>query len=229
MGVGGGVGVTGDVGPGCEEPPPPQAASAAETTNSAIANKIKRDVSKPGNSLNRVLRSCAPGGGSLIKHVECTSNITVQLIHSFSFFVFRSFFACEVRHSRFYYVWTSLKSWHPSTADTCFSNSAIRADGPSCESSCGYGFVRDRGKARIMYRPGNKLLVWFLIFSFVFFLVAVIVEEFALFDSGGSEVQPGDPSGGLIRSSTPPRMVRRPRPVRDSTAIPNCQAGRCDW
>ena len=47
-----------------------------------------------------------------------------------------------------------------------------------------------------MYRPGNKLLVWFLIFSFVFFLVAVIVEEFALFDSG-EEVQPGDPSGGL--------------------------------
>jgi len=46
-----------------------------------------------------------------------------------------------------------------------------------------------------MYRPGNKLLVWFLIFSFVFFVVAVIVEEFALFDSK-SEVQPGDPSGG---------------------------------
>ncbi|MDE0002564.1 MAG: transporter substrate-binding domain-containing protein [Rhodospirillaceae bacterium] len=47
-----------------------------------------------------------------------------------------------------------------------------------------------------MYRPGNKLLVWFLIFSFVFFVVAVIVEEFALFDSEG-EGQPGDPSGGL--------------------------------
>ncbi|MXW03752.1 MAG: amino acid ABC transporter substrate-binding protein [Gemmatimonadetes bacterium] len=49
-----------------------------------------------------------------------------------------------------------------------------------------------------MYRPGNKLLVWFLIFSFVFFVVAVIVEEFALFDSE-SEVQPGDPSGGSFQ------------------------------
>ena len=47
-----------------------------------------------------------------------------------------------------------------------------------------------------MYRPGNRLLVWFLIFSFVFFVVAVIVEEFALFDAE-EEVQPGDPSGGL--------------------------------
>ncbi len=48
-----------------------------------------------------------------------------------------------------------------------------------------------------MYRPGNKLLVWFLIFSFVFFVVAVIVEEFSLFDSE-AEVQPGDPSGGAF-------------------------------
>ncbi|MXY47852.1 MAG: amino acid ABC transporter substrate-binding protein [Gemmatimonadetes bacterium] len=47
-----------------------------------------------------------------------------------------------------------------------------------------------------MYRPGNRLLVWFLIFSFVFFVVAVIVEEFALFDSN-AEVRPGDPSGSL--------------------------------
>ena len=35
----------------------------------------------------------------------------------------------------------------------------------------------------IMFRSGNKLLIWFLICSFVFFVVAVIVEEFALFDS----------------------------------------------
>ena len=48
-----------------------------------------------------------------------------------------------------------------------------------------------------MYRPGNKLLVWFLIFSFVFFVVAVIVEEFSLFDSE-ADVQPGDPSGGAF-------------------------------
>ncbi|MCY3712744.1 MAG: transporter substrate-binding domain-containing protein [Gemmatimonadetes bacterium] len=48
-----------------------------------------------------------------------------------------------------------------------------------------------------MYRPGNKLLVWFLIFSFVFFLVAVIVEEFALFDSE-EKGPPGGPSGGLF-------------------------------
>lgn len=47
-----------------------------------------------------------------------------------------------------------------------------------------------------MYKPGNRLLVWFLIFSFVFFVVAVIVEEFALFDSD-AEVRPEDPSGSL--------------------------------
>lgn len=54
-----------------------------------------------------------------------------------------------------------------------------------------------------MYRPGNKLLVWFLIFSFVFFIVAVIVEEFALFDSDG-EVPPGDPSGGSFEQGAAP-------------------------
>ena len=46
-----------------------------------------------------------------------------------------------------------------------------------------------------MIRPGNRLLVWFLVCSFVFFVVAVIVEQFALFDSD-EEVQLDDASGG---------------------------------
>ena len=46
-----------------------------------------------------------------------------------------------------------------------------------------------------MIRPGNRLLVWFLVCSFVFFVVAVIVEQFALFDSE-EEVQLDDASGG---------------------------------
>ena len=49
-----------------------------------------------------------------------------------------------------------------------------------------------------MVRPGNRLLVWFLVCSFVFFLVAVIVEEFALFDSE-VEVQGDDASGDAFK------------------------------
>lgn len=48
--------------PGCEEPPPPHAAIAAETTNSAVTSEVKRVVSKPGLSLNRILRSYTPRG-----------------------------------------------------------------------------------------------------------------------------------------------------------------------
>ena len=48
-----------------------------------------------------------------------------------------------------------------------------------------------------MVKPGNRLLIWFLVCSFVFFVVAVIVEEFALFDSE-VEVQGVDESGGAF-------------------------------
>ena len=48
-----------------------------------------------------------------------------------------------------------------------------------------------------MIRPGNRLLVWFLVCSFVFFVVAVIVEQFALFDSE-EEMQRDDASGGIF-------------------------------
>lgn len=38
-----------------------------------------------------------------------------------------------------------------------------------------------------MVKSGNRLLIWFLVCSFVFFVVAVIVKEFALFDSDVEE------------------------------------------
>lgn len=46
-----------------------------------------------------------------------------------------------------------------------------------------------------MVRSGNRLLIWFLVCSVVFFVVAVIVKEFALFDSE-VEVQPDDATEG---------------------------------
>ena len=46
-----------------------------------------------------------------------------------------------------------------------------------------------------MIRSGNRLLIWFLVCSFVFFVVALIVEEFALFDSN-VDVQQNGASGG---------------------------------
>ncbi len=46
-----------------------------------------------------------------------------------------------------------------------------------------------------MIRSGNRLLIWFLVCSFVFFVVAVIVEEFALFDSEAEVQDDGTPGG----------------------------------
>ena len=48
-----------------------------------------------------------------------------------------------------------------------------------------------------MVRPGDRLLVWFLILSFVFFVIAVIVEEFALFDAE-EEVRRDGASGSIL-------------------------------
>ena len=51
-----------------------------------------------------------------------------------------------------------------------------------------------------MVRSGNRLLIWFLVCSFVFFVVAVIVKEFALFDSE-AEVQDDGTSGGAFEQN----------------------------
>ncbi len=78
-----------------------------------------------------------------------------------------------------------------------------------------------------MFRPGNKLLIWFLICSFVFFVVAVIVEEFALFDSE-EELQRDDASGGVFQqegaadgpaSATASRMARGDHPALTSRQL----------
>ncbi len=78
-----------------------------------------------------------------------------------------------------------------------------------------------------MIRPGNRLLVWFLVCSFVFFVVAVIVEEFALFDSE-EEMQRDDASGGVFQqegaadgpvSATASRMARGDHPALTSRQL----------
>ncbi len=78
-----------------------------------------------------------------------------------------------------------------------------------------------------MVRAGNRLLVWFLVCSFVFFVVAVIVEEFALFDSK-EEAQLDGASGGAFEqggaadgpaSATALRMARGDHPALTSRQL----------
>ncbi len=53
-----------------------------------------------------------------------------------------------------------------------------------------------------MVRSGNRLLIWFLVCSFLFFVVAVIVEEFALFDSDDEVQLDGAPGGDYEQEGT---------------------------
>ena len=78
-----------------------------------------------------------------------------------------------------------------------------------------------------MIRPGNRLLVWFLVCSFVFFVVAEIVNRFALFDSD-EEVQLDDASRGGSEqqgaadgpaSATASRMARGDHPALTSRQL----------